>query len=214
MKYELVLLESDSTIRKSILQALRPLVDQALSKTVAALRRPLVDLIKSALISEPEYSSLISGQLRSELGIEDVGNVDIAVNNIANSIEINQKQVTINNLGLSGGMELKIINQQDFGGALSDSSAFVNDTERGYSLPWLEWLLLKGNSILIRKFEVKFGPNPRSRSGNAIMIGSSSNWRVPPEFAGTVRDNWTTRAIDRIDSQILQLIENTFESNI
>jgi hypothetical protein len=214
MKYEVVLLENDSTIRKNILEALKPLIDQSLTKAVTSLRQPLVDLIKSALRSEPEYASLISGQLRWELGIADVGNVDIAINNIANSIEINKQSVGINNLGLSGGMELKIINNQDFGGALSDQSAFVNDAERGYSLPWLEWLLLKGNAILVRNFEVKFGPSPRSRSGNAIMIGSSSNWRVPPEFAGTIRDNWTTRAIDRIDNQIIKLMQNTFESSI
>lgn len=213
MKYEIVLTDSNTTIRNNILTELKTLVDAAITKTVIALRKPLIDLIKTALRSEPEYSSLISGQLRSEFGIADVGNVDIAINNISNSIDIEKKPTSINNLGLSGGIELKIINNQNYGGALSDDSAFVNDVERGYSLPWLEWLLLKGNAILVRNFEVQFGSNPRSRSGNAIMITSSSNWRVPPEFAGTIRDNWTTRAIDRINDDVLKLVQNTFESN-
>jgi len=46
------------------------------------------------------------------------------------------------------------------------------------------------------------------------MIDSSSNWRVPPEYAGTVRDNWTTRALSRVDSSITKIIQSTFESNI
>jgi hypothetical protein len=213
MKYSLNLLDKQSNIRREILSALKIEIDKALSMCVTKLKAPLSNLIKTALMSEPEYSSLISGQLRSEFGIADVGNVDIAINNISNSINIQKKAVSINNVGLSGGIELNIINNQDYG-ALTDSSAFVNDTERGYSLPWLEWLLLKGNTILVRNFEVEFGENPRSRSGNAIMIGSKSNWRVPPEFAGTIRDNWTTRALSRIDTDIIKLVQSTFESSI
>jgi hypothetical protein len=213
MKYSLTLLDKQSDIRREILSALKIEIDKALSMCVTKLKVPLSNLIKTALMSEPEYSSLISGQLRSEFGIADVGNVDIAINNISNSINIQKKAVSINNVGLSGGIELNIINNQDYG-ALTDPSAFVNDTERGYSLPWLEWLLLKGNTILVRNFEVEFGENPRSRSGNAIMIGSTSNWRVPPEFAGTIRDNWTTRALSRIDQDIIKLVQSTFESSL
>jgi hypothetical protein len=81
-------------------------------------------------------------------------------------------------------------------------------------LPWLEWLLLKGNSIIVRNYNVKYGQNPRSRSGDAIMIDSTSSWRVPPEFAGTTRDNWTTRALNRVDKDINRIIQQSFESSI
>lgn len=214
MKYSLTLLDTSSEIRNNIFNSIKPLLDKAIDKTINKLRPLLVDLIRSALISEPEYSSLISGTLRSELGIADTSNVDAAVNNIANSIVINKKSISVNNLGFTGGIELNLINNQDFGGALNDASAFVNDTERGYSLPWLEWLLLKGNAIIIKNYEVKFGPSPKSRSGDALMIQSSSSWRVPPEFAGTIKDNWTTRALNRIDNKIINLIQTTLENSI
>lgn len=214
MKYSLTLLENSSNIRNSIINSIKPILEQAINKTIIKIRGPLVNLIKSALIAEPEYASLISGNLRSEFGIADTSNVDVAVNNIANSISINKKNLSLNNLGFTGGIELNIINNQDYGGALNDPSAFVNDTERGYALPWLEWLLLKGNAVIIKNYEVQFGSSPKSRSGNALMIQSSSSWRVPPEFAGTVRDNWTTRALSRIDDQITNLIQKTFESSI
>lgn len=214
MKYSLTLLDTSSEIRNNIFNSIKPLLDKAIDKTINKLRPLLVDLIRSALISEPEYSSLISGTLRSELGIADTSNVDAAVNNIANSIVINKKSISVNNLGFTGGIELNLINNQDFGGALNDASAFVNDTERGYSLPWLEWLLLKGNAIIIKNYEVKFGPSPKYRSGDALMIQSSSSWRVPPEFAGTIKDNWTTRALNRIDNKIINLIQTTLENSI
>ena len=75
-------------------------------------------------------------------------------------------------------------------------------------------MLLKGNAIIIKNYEVKFGPSPKSRSGDALMIQSSSSWRVPPEFAGTIKDNWTTRALNRIDNKIINLIQTTLENSI
>lgn len=214
MRYNISLIENDNYIRNSIMEILKKDINKALDSTVLKIKDPIIQVIKTALKNEPEYSSLMSGQLRSEFGIDDTSKIDIAINNISNSILIEKKLMSVNNFGLSGGLDLKIINSQDFGGALTDSTAFVNDSERGYNLPWLEWLLLKGNSIIVRNYEVKYGQNSRSRSGDAIMIDSSSNWRVPPEYAGTVRDNWTTRALSRVDSSITKIIQSTFESNI
>lgn len=214
MKYSISLVEDDTYIRNNILQSLQGMVNKTLDTCVLKIKLPLSDLIKGALMAEPEYSSLKSGSLRAEFGIEDSSKVDVAVDNISKSIIIEKRNVTINNLGLSGGIDLKLISNEDYGGALSDESGMVVDSNRGYSLPWLEWLLLKGNSIIVRNYSVKYGQNPRSRSGDAIMIDSTSNWRVPPEFAGTTRDNWTTRALNRVDKDINRIIQQSFESSI
>lgn len=214
MKLSLSLLETNTEIRQKILSAMQPLIDKALDSTIQNLSKDIKNLLILALKSEPEYSSLISGELRREFGISDTSNVNTAIENIANSIKINKKAIKINNTGLSGGIEINIINNQDYGGALSDYSGQVIDNDRGYSLPWLEWLLLRGNQIIVKNYEVKLGGNSRSRSGDAIMISSSSNWRVPPTFAGTIRDNWTTRALSTIENELTNLIRSTFEKNI
>lgn len=214
MKFSLKLVESESIIRSQILNTLKDQINIALTATVNDVRREVVELVKNALETEPEFSSLISGELRREFGISDTSNVQIAVSNIANSILIEKTPVSINNAGLSGGLKISLINNQDYGGALSDESGQVVDNTRGYSLPWLEWLLLKGNQIIVRDFEVKLGANPRSRSGDAVMVPSSSNWRVPPQFAGTVRENWTTRALSKIDDKIINIIKSRFERNL
>ena len=214
MKLSLSLIETNTEIRQKILLAMQSLIDKALDNTIQNLSKNIKNLLIEALKSEPEYSSLISGELRREFGISDTSNVNIAIENIASSIKINKKAIKINNTGLSGGIEINIINNQDYGGALSDYSGQVIDKDRGYSLPWLEWLLLRGNQIIVKNYEVKLGENSRSRSGDAIMISSSSNWRVPPKFAGTMQDNWTTRALSTIENQLTNLIRSTFEKNI
>jgi hypothetical protein len=214
MKFSLKLLESDTEIRSQILNAMKSDLDAALTSTARSIKQDIFEIVKDALETEPEFSSLIAGELRKEFGIQDTSNVQIAVNNIANSIIIDKTPVSINNTGISGGLKISIINNRDYGGALGDQSALVVDDQRGYSLPWLEWLLLKGNQIIVRDFSVKFGSNANSRSGDAIMVPSSSSWRVPPEFAGTITDNWTTRALSKIDDKITNIIQTVFVRNL
>jgi len=130
MRYNISLIENDNYIRNSIMEILKKEINKALDSTVLKIKDPIIQVIKTALKNEPEYSSLMSGQLRSEFGIDDTSKIDIAINNISNSILIEKKLMSVNNFGLSGGLDLKIINSQDFGGALTDSTAFVNDSER------------------------------------------------------------------------------------
>ena len=98
--------------------------------------------------------------------------------------------------------------------SITTEAAQVIDTKRGYSLPWLEWLLLKNNKVIVNNYDVKLGPNINSRTGNAIMVSSNNNWRVPPQFAGSQASNWTTRAIERVDKQIESIIQKAIEDNI
>ena len=69
-------------------------------------------------------------------------------------------------------------------------------------LHWLQWLLEKGDTIIIDSYEY----SPRSgfgRSGGGSMkLGGS--WRVPPEYAGTPENNFIS------DS----LFNNTFQSTL
>jgi hypothetical protein len=213
MKVSVSLLESDKQIRSEILSAIRDILNKAIDKTITNIRSKIEIILAEALRSEPEYSSLISGELRKEFGIEDTKNVDIAIANLISSLDIQKKPISFNNQGITGGISITAVPSSDFGGALADYSAYVVDEERGYKLPWLEWLLLRGTEIIIRNFEVKYGPNPRSRSGDAIMVGGG-NWRVPPAYAGTERDNWTTRAFSKIDDQLTDIIKKSIESNI
>lgn len=213
LKFSLTLLDIDSEIRSSILSEMKIVLDKALSSTVKSIEPKIKSLFKTALQNEPEYSSLINGELRKEFGIENTNNVDIAINNIVNSIDLSIVKISMGNFGLTGGMQINIV-PKDLAGIIDHNSAFVIDTERGYSLPWLEWLLTRGGQIIVRNFEIKYGANPRSRSGDAVMISSGSNWRVPSQFTGTSSNNWITRALSTIEDKILKLLESELKASL
>jgi hypothetical protein len=214
MKFSLNILESNSTIRTSILNALSIEVDRTISKAMPTIQAGVTRLLIEALKEEPEYTSLKNGTLRFNFGIPDTSVVDDIVDKLASTVNIRKNSIRITNAGLTGGFDITAIQSNNISGLTSDASAIVEDSERGYSLPWLEWLLLRGNEIIVQKYDVKLGPNPNSRTGNAIMIDSNKSWRVPAEFSGTSSNNWTTRAIERIGDPILSLMRQTLENNI
>jgi hypothetical protein len=170
-------------------------------------------LLENALKQEPEYISLTNGQLRLEFGIPDASSIDDIVKKLSDSANISIQNSIIKNNGVSGGITLTALERTSMGGLINDRSAMVVDV-KGYSLPWLQWLLYEGNKPIVKNYEVKIGPNPRSRTGMAIMVDSNKNWRVPAAFSGTVNNNWITRALDRISNDITKLIQDNFESSL
>lgn len=214
MRFTIQLLDSNSSIRSEILNALTIEINNMLNKAIPSIRSGAISLLIEGLKQEPEYSALRSGRLREELGIPDSGAVDDIVNKLANTLNITRNPIRSSNTGLTGGFTITAIDGVSFNGLLNDPSAIVDDTARGYSLPWLEWLLLRGNQTIVKKYNVKFGPSASSRTGNAVMVASDNSWRVPAEFAGTQNNNWTTRAVDRIEKSLTDLIQKTMEKNI
>ena len=72
----------------------------------------------------------------------------------------------------------------------------------------------RNNNIIVRNYNVKFGESEYSRSGLAIMVPSNYNWRVPTQFAGSIRNNWTTRAVSRIETSVYDVIKKAIEANL
>lgn len=210
MIFSIKLIESNKDITNQILQILIPEIDKYLKKALQKIRKSLPNLIVKLIKNTPEYNSLINGQLKYEFGIPNVENaisniIDIWSNNIV--IEYNGPVATNNTLKASFSVSLI---RSDYGDVLSSNDALVIDTLRGYQLPWLEWLLLEGNRIIISKYEVKLGPSKVSRTGNAIMKSSTKSWKVPSQFSGTSSDNWITRAIENGEDEINDLLDRIF----
>lgn len=82
-------------------------------------------------------------------------------------------------------------------------------TKKGTELPWLQWLLLDGRkrSIIKGYTVVRKQGAKGSRSNFALMARTGRDWAVPPEFSGTIGDNWLIRLIDSISEEIYNLIE-------
>lgn len=177
----------------------------------------LRDLILTSFHSSPEYNSLLNGKLRSELGLDNAAaRVENIIQYWANNYIGQFKPITLVGTKLKFDASIQHIesDMQDIAGH-TDAIVFSN----GKVVPWLEWLLLKGNSILVDDYILSYNLSVQdkqySRSGDALMrkrIGGS--FSISPEFAGNINDNWTTRVVNNIKNQIDLILIKTVEKFI
>lgn len=208
MKLSLSIVETNSVIEKAILNALLPEASAFMNKASNYIQNNLYVIIKESIVSQPEYDSLVNGQLRLELGVPDAAlRIEDLINVWINNAVVEYKVPKISNNRIKSSLTIKMI-KANFSDVLSLNLANVERSIVGASVPWLQWLLLDGTAIVVDNYEVYIGPHNRSRTGYAIMKASEdAGWSVPSEYAGTISDNWITRAIEASKSNIQKLLE-------
>lgn len=203
----LKLVESNQEIQTAILKAMLPQIDSFMGSVADRIKKNLPELISQAILAQPEYVSLTNGTLKLELGIPDPEQrIQELINIWINNIQISYQKPKIVSAKIKSTISVRAI-KADFRDVLGNDLAEVVDFNTGSVIPWLEWLLLEGTSTLVKDYEVSFGPNPRSRTGYAIMVDSDSSWSVPSQYAGTLSDNWITRAINNYKDDIDKLLQ-------
>lgn len=207
MRISANIVETNDEINTMILEIMADHINDTLNIAMPKITTEIKELVALSLREEPEYQSLLSGRLRAEFGLSDTNMVDNIIDKLVSTIDVSRSTVSYNKIGLVGGFTITMMKSDDMNGVIFTDIASVI-SNNGQHLPWLQWLLLEGNNAIVKNFDVKMGSYSQSRSGMAIMVSSRDNWRVPPEFVGTISNNWTTRAIDRIEDKIDILIEN------
>ena len=204
------IVESNDQISAKILKALKVEFDKYLNKVFNKIKPKIITIVQNAITSSPEYNSLLSGDLKYEFGLPDSDSRLQIILNFWTKLNADYKKVSITGDRLSGGFTLNMISS-DYNDILNNSAA-VFTTEKGTDLHWLEWLLLFGSKTIIRDYEVEFGYNPRSRTGQAVMKGvKRGKWGVPYQFSGTQNNNWITRAIDSVESDVYKLLSEAMK---
>jgi hypothetical protein len=207
MRISANIVETNDEINTMVLEIMADHINDTLNIAMPKITAEIKELVALSLKEEPEYQSLLSGRLRAEFGLSDTNMVDNIIDKLVSTIDVSRSTVSYNKIGLVGGFTITMMKSDDMNGLIfTDIASVINSN--GQHLPWLQWLLLEGNKAIVKNFDVKMGSYPQSRSGMAIMVSSKDNWRVPSEFVGTISNNWTTRAIDRIEDKIYSLIEN------
>jgi hypothetical protein len=174
----------------------------------AGIATELAEKIRELITSSPEYSSLLTGSLWHQLGVRNpLAMTDAIISTIQESVVIQMIPPTVVGKRIRGGIVAKIL-KADFSDVLRIPGASF-ESEHGFEVDWLEWLLTSGDSIVNTSYHFESGFPDRSRTGDGIMLAEGS-WRVPPEFAGTISDNWLTRAL----SGLGDLISDIFMRNI
>lgn len=212
MRYDIRVLESVNEISRGILTKVLPDITKDFMSGIRKVRSELPEIIHHVVTSAPEYNELVSGRLRLELGIPDAASkIAELINHWSSNVQIKYAPPTIKGLKITGAFSANMF-KADFEDVLGSEAAYVIDGIRGYSLPWLEWLLLKGNAPIINQHIIVFGASSRSRTGGAIMRSTKrGDWGVPGEYSGDISNNWITRSIDRSSSQIEALLNRSFQ---
>lgn len=192
-------------IRASLDQLARQLTAKVMRRK-GSLLRELREEVKRRIIGSPEWLSMSSGQLRGQLGLD---NPEQRLSTIL-SIWLDSVQLSFGGFRavgnrLQGSLRLWAI-QANYEDVINTPEALI-ELEKGM-FPWLAIMLLAGDQILVRNYTVLTSSkvSAYSRSGmNSIMVKSKSkSWQVPPNYSGTINNNWITRAIAPLDQYIEQ----------
>jgi len=162
------------------------------------------------LLSQPEIQSLkdtsIQNSLSSLFGIP-VGNeggiTETIVNSVINSIQVKFSKIDKNFRGsLTFSMQ-----PSDFQNLLGLSAGHVT-TEKGADLHWLKWLLVEGDSVVVSGYQYDASAIGRSGVGGMVRGGS---FRVPPQYSGTISNNFVTRAFAGKQSEIEKILSEVLK---
>lgn len=180
-----------------------------IDQKITSLIRPVV---AEAIMNCFELQSLLGGPLQGHLGLRP-GENDYAVFSITQAVS-NAVYATWMPMRKNKAGRLEILIQPDNFANLLSLRAGVNVAQHKedgpYEMEWLDWLLTLGDTPIVKGFE--YQRDPSGRSGIGIMAKKDgASWRVPPEFAGTLNDNFVTRALDEpaIESEITTILKNT-----
>jgi hypothetical protein len=213
MQFTIELLETNKQIEQKILEGIAEDFNSLIQPKLIDIREKISVATVAFLQGSETYESLMRGELAGHFGLPVWGRrmmINNVVQKIGDNIEIDYTPVRVRAGGFIGGAEIGVL-IKDFSDILAMMEASV-DTEKGQILPWLEFLLLRGDQIIISQYDIKMETGT-GRSGKAIMVkGSAKAWRVPPEYSGVAGDNWLTRyfeiyqqAYSNIIGQILQI---------
>jgi len=150
------------------------------------------------------YNRLVNGPLNLDFGFnkgEEASRINAILTQIGKSILVEYKDMRRSGVGISkgSGFTVKIL-RTDFLDILNLSEATVinisSNPRAPKVLPWLDWLLLKGDAIIISDHIIKFEESPDSRSGGSVMISNKGGvWAVPTGSIGTRGNNWLTKEV-------------------
>lgn len=194
------LLTSPQEIQRFIENSLSEHLQDVVNRISPTIKYLSSTIVRNALLSSPEYGSLLHGELREAFGLEDASSVvDNIIYTLTDNIEVRYEPP----------FDMVVeISRDDFQEILSvNGSSYISNNS---SINWLEWLLTSGDSIIITSYHLDNSrPRATSRTGSAVMVPQGT-WRVPPQYSGTSNDNWITRAISSVSDSIIKVIQEEF----
>jgi hypothetical protein len=204
----ITLKENTNTIKARVNNALSTLLNNTIRRKQGIIFREIRDLIPGWIESQPEMVDLATnigpGSLAAQFGLKEGSGpeiVKIISKAVQNSISLNVSNISKKDL--SGGIKINFMSATfEELLTLPEGHVLYDDGD----LHWLNWLLTEGFKVIVVGYSFRFLDG--GRSGGGIMT-KGGLWRVPPQFAGTVEDNFITRALTNPanQTQIQQILQ-------
>lgn len=189
---------------KDVLREIGTFLMRSMPRAVGSIKNKLSQAVRVRIMSAPEYGAIAGGTTSGELGISDgASRLNAIIDRWAESVSVRFIKGSGKSLGL---IDIGIL-QEDWEDVLSMAEAELTySSKRGTkTLPWLRWLLKEGSATIVSQYD--FIPSPRgSRTGFGIMVKRRGGWKVPAQLAGTEKDNFATRALDDIATDINTIV--------
>lgn len=209
MTLTIKLLESNSDIEKKIKTAIAEELNALIKKNFKTAQKRIESSVSGWVTSQPEVQSLlregVPNSLHAQFGLQAgqglLSSIEV-VNAIIASIEVRVRRADAK---LNTGIDFNI-QPENLRNLLGLPSGFTQ-TEDQDILPWLTWLLLEGSNTIV--YGYTYVPDLSGRSGGGTMEAGGS-WRIPPEFSGTIDDNFVTRALSNRDKELEGILRGIF----
>ena len=201
----------DQVIQKRILKAISDHLNQKLFGIQGKIKTKAQNLLKQSLSQSSETQSILSGTLRTELGVVDAeGEIEAIFDAIIEKTEVTLKKTSVRGSQVHMSVILTAV-PFDLNQIASGMGTYT--TKKGEKIDWFRWLTTLGDAIIVRQYDSVSGFPSQSRTGDKIMI-KGKGWRVPPEYAGNPANNFVTRATDSILKELGNSIEKTIGAAI
>lgn len=209
-------LDNVRSMKQKIVNAVSSRIKNVFTKSKKRIERRLVAVSPELFKQTDTYYSLISGDLNHEFGFYSgtaQPKVDAVLEAISKIVQVRITTPVVKGERLEGSIEVFF----DAGEleAIFDMSEAKIVTEKGFVINWLEWLLTRGNEIVVVGFFYKAIAADKSRSGLGIMVESKAGktYKVPTQYAGTINDNWITDSLfdDRLVKEYSKIIKEEVE---
>ena len=209
------IVETDAQLEKLMLLEIAKELNARIPGALPRIDRRVRDATFAFLQNNDTYRSLVSGELAAEFGIPSAGRkqrIDRIIRAVADRMQIEFRPLRLRGGRYSGGLSFRVL-MIDLSEVLTLVEGLVV-TEKGQVLEWLKWLLTFGDSVIVSEYDVLLRPG-KGRSGGGLMIADDAGaWRVPPQFSGTLRSNWLTRAFRINIRQYLSIIEKILDQEL
>ena len=199
----LKILETNAEINKEISRIITRQINESLVVTAKFLQREVRPILEKYLRISPEILSLSNGLLQAEFGLDDDPTPQL-ISAIMSSFEVNVTKARGGSSSRLGSIKLQF-SKQDYLDLLSNDWAFqdiesyIDGSYRG-SIPWLDWLLNYGDTIIIANYGVEIGEF--GRTGLAHMVKRAAPYKVNSNYSGVATDNFITRSVFAASSEL------------